>query len=56
MTLQETLSAKLQNLEAAYTAEKTKIEADIASLGSSGWLAQDIEAVKTWFAAIAKHL
>ena len=56
MTLQETLSAKLTSLEAAYTTEKAKIEADIAALQSSGWLAQDIEAVKSWIAAVAKHL
>ena len=56
MTLQETLTAKLQSLEAAYMAEKAKIEADIAALTSSGWLAQDIEAVKAWFAAISNHL
>jgi hypothetical protein len=56
MTLQETLTAKLQALEAEYMAAKSKLEADIAALNSSGWLAQDIEAVKSWFAAISKHL
>jgi len=56
MTLQENLSAKLTNLEAAFVAEKAKIEADMAALASSGWLARDLEEVRAWFAAVQKHL
>jgi hypothetical protein len=54
MTLQETLQAKLANLDAAYVAEKAKIQADMAHL--EAWWARDIEEVKAWFTALKNHL
>ena len=52
MTLQEILNAKLQTARD----EVAKIEADIAALGSSGWLQQEEAAIKAWLQAAAKHL
>ena len=52
MTLQEILIAKLQTARD----EVAKLEADLANLAPSGWLAQEEAQLKVWFAAVKQHL
>ena len=53
-TLREALSQRLTGLEAAFVAEKTKLEADLAEVGPLAEM--ELEQLKSWIAAVAKHL
>jgi hypothetical protein len=52
MTLAQILEAKLQTAKE----EVAKIEADIATLGSTSWFQQEESVIKAWLQAAAKHL
>lgn len=53
-SIHEEITAKLANLDAAYTSEKRKLEADLAAVGP---LAEhEIESLKLWLQAAVKHL
>jgi hypothetical protein len=53
-TIRQEIEAKIANLDAAYTAEKGKLVADLAAIGP---LAEhEIEALKSWIAPALKLL
>jgi hypothetical protein len=54
MTLKEHFAQKLANLEAAFVAEKAKIEAEMAGVGPL--VEHDIDALRQWIANAAAHL
>jgi len=53
MTLKEHFAAKLAAIEAAAAQEKAKVEAEMAEVGP--FIEHEIEQLKTWIAAVAKH-
>jgi hypothetical protein len=53
-TLRQQFEAKLQNLDTSYQSAKAQIEGEMAEVGP--FLEHEIEHLRAWIAAVAKHI